>query len=107
MRTTSPPRAATPWGSGSSSWKPTTAGAPSRGSKPSRRPPKRSRAVRDLRLIREHPDLVAGKLARRGGAELLGPLREREAARRRLLHEAEELKAERNRASEAIGQAKR
>jgi len=63
--------------------------------------------VLDLRLIREHPDLVAGKLARRGGAELLGPLREREAARRRLLHEAEELKAERNHASEAIGQAKR
>jgi seryl-tRNA synthetase len=63
--------------------------------------------VLDLRLIREHPDLVAGKLARRGGSELLGPLREREAARRRLIHEAEELKAQRNRASEAIGQAKR
>jgi seryl-tRNA synthetase len=63
--------------------------------------------VLDLRLIREHPDLVVGKLARRGGSELLGPLREREAARRRLIHEAEELKAQRNRASEAIGQAKR
>jgi seryl-tRNA synthetase len=63
--------------------------------------------VLDLRLIREHPDLVGGKLARRGGGELLRPLLEREAARRRLIREAEELKAQRNRASEAIGQARR
>ena len=61
----------------------------------------------DLRLIREQPDLVAAKLARRGGAEVLTPLLEREAARRRLIHETEELKAQRNRASEAIGHARR
>ena len=61
----------------------------------------------DLRLIREHPDLVTTGLARRGGGELLTPLLERDAARRRLIQEAEELKAQRNRASEAIGQAKR
>jgi seryl-tRNA synthetase len=63
--------------------------------------------VLDLRLIREQPDAVAGKLARRGGSELVKPLLEREAARRRLIHEAEELKAQRNTASEAIGQARR
>jgi seryl-tRNA synthetase len=63
--------------------------------------------VLDLRLIREHPDAVASRLARRGGSELLKPLLERDAARRRVIHEAEELKARRNAASEAIGQAKR
>jgi seryl-tRNA synthetase len=63
--------------------------------------------VLDLRLIREHPDAVAARLARRGSAELLKDLLEREAQRRRTIHEAEELKALRNTASEAIGQAKR
>ena len=61
----------------------------------------------DLRLIREQPEQIAQRLRHRGGDELLQPLLERDAARRRLIHEAEELKAERNRASEAIGQAKR
>jgi len=63
--------------------------------------------VLDLRLIREQPDQVAARLRHRGGDDLLKPLLERDAARRRLIHQAEELKAERNRASEAIGQAKR
>jgi seryl-tRNA synthetase len=63
--------------------------------------------VLELRLIREHPDAVAARLARRGGAELLTTLLEREAVRRRTIHEAEELKAQRNTASEAIGQARR
>ena len=61
----------------------------------------------DLRLIREQPEQIAQRLRHRGGDELLKPLLERDAERRRLIHEAEELKAERNRASEAIGQAKR
>ncbi len=61
----------------------------------------------DLRQIREQPAQIAERLRHRGGDDLLKPLLERDAARRRLIHEAEELKAERNRASEAIGQAKR
>jgi seryl-tRNA synthetase len=63
--------------------------------------------VLDLRQIREQPAQIAERLRYRGGRELLEPLLDRDAARRRLIHEAEELKAERNRASEAIGQAKR
>ena len=61
----------------------------------------------DLRLIREQPEEVERALALRGEAVSLRPVVEADAARRRLLTEAEELKAERNRASEAIGQAKR
>jgi seryl-tRNA synthetase len=63
--------------------------------------------VLDLRLIREQPEEVERALALRGEAVSLRPVLEADAARRRLLTEAEELKAERNRASEAIGQAKR
>ena len=63
----------------------------------------------DLRLIREHPDAVAGRLATRGpgAAVLVKELLAADATRRRLVKEAEDLKALRNRASEAIGQAKR
>ena len=64
-------------------------------------------AVLDLRQIREQPDAVARALAAKGGAELVQVIVARDAERRRLLREAEELKALRNRASEAIGQAKR
>jgi seryl-tRNA synthetase len=63
--------------------------------------------VLDLRLIREQPETVARALADKGGAELLEEILARDADRRRLLKEAEELKALRNRASEAIGQARR
>jgi len=63
--------------------------------------------VLDLRQIREQPAQIAERLRYRGGRELLEPLLDRDVARRRLIHEAEELKAERNRVSEAIGQAKR
>ena len=63
----------------------------------------------DLRLIREQPDAVAERLARRGAgaAALIKELLTADTTRRRLLKEAEDLKALRNRASEAIGQAKR
>ena len=61
----------------------------------------------DLKLIREQPEAVQRGLADRGGAELIPEILEADAARRRLVTEAETLKAERNRASEAIGQAKR
>ena len=63
----------------------------------------------DLRLLREQPDAVARALATRGGGAraLIEPLLAVDSDRRRLLREVEDLKAERNRASEAIGQAKR
>ena len=61
----------------------------------------------DIKLIREEPAAVERALATRGAAISLAPVLEADAARRRLVTGAEELKAERNRASEAIGQAKR
>jgi seryl-tRNA synthetase len=61
----------------------------------------------DIRLIREDPAAVERALATRGTAISLAPVLAADAERRRLLTETEELKAERNRASEAIGQAKR
>jgi seryl-tRNA synthetase len=63
--------------------------------------------VLDLRLIRDQPEETARSLARRGGQYSLEDVLEADAARRRHVKEAEELKAERNRASDAIGQAKR
>src|SRR5262245_5727005 len=61
----------------------------------------------DLRLIREQPEEVQRRLAHRGGAEVVPEILAADAERRRLVTEAETLKAERNRASEAIGQARR
>ena len=61
----------------------------------------------DIKLIREDPAGVERALATRGAAVSLAPVLAADAERRRLVTEAEELKAERNRASEAIGQAKR
>ncbi len=61
----------------------------------------------DLRLIREHPAEVERRLASKGGAEHVRAIVVLDGERRGILRESEELKAERNRASEAIGQAKR
>ena len=61
----------------------------------------------DLRLIREHPDAVQRALAEKGGADLIPEILARDAERRRLVKEADDLKAERNIASEAIGRAKK
>jgi seryl-tRNA synthetase len=61
----------------------------------------------DLRLIRENPEGVERALRTRGVAVSVRPILEADADRRRLIKEAEELKAERNRVSEAIGRAKR
>jgi seryl-tRNA synthetase len=63
--------------------------------------------VLDLRLIRDQPEAVARALADKGGAELIEQILARDGERRRLLTESEELKALRNRVSEAIGQARR
>jgi len=61
----------------------------------------------DIKLIRDDPAGVERALATRGATISLAPILEADTARRRLVTEAEELKAERNRASEAIGQARR
>jgi seryl-tRNA synthetase len=61
----------------------------------------------DIKLIRDDPAGVERALATRGVPISFAPVLEADAARRRLVTEAEELKAERNRASEAIGQARR
>jgi seryl-tRNA synthetase len=61
----------------------------------------------DLKLIREQTEEVERGIARRGEVISVRPILDADAARRQLVTEAEELKAERNRASEAIGQAKR
>jgi seryl-tRNA synthetase len=61
----------------------------------------------DLRLFRTEAEAVERALATRGGADLVRRLLDADATRRRLLKDAEELKALRNRASEAIGQARR
>jgi seryl-tRNA synthetase len=63
--------------------------------------------VLDLRLIREEPEKVERALAQKGGAELVRQILASDVDRRRLIKETEDLKALRNRASEAIGQAKR
>ncbi len=61
----------------------------------------------DLRLIREQPEAVERALADKGGAALVKEIVARDTDRRRVVREADELKALRNTASEAIGQAKR
>jgi seryl-tRNA synthetase len=64
--------------------------------------------VLDIRLLREQPDAVERGLVARGEpAGVVKDLLALDAERRRLLHESEELKAERNRVSEAIGLARR
>src|SRR5215813_689413 len=101
-------RDATPGACASSTSRPTTGSARSRAS--SRRAPLRSKpssAVLDVRLIRDQPDVVRRGLATKGGANLIPELIELDTERRRLVRESEDLKALRNKASEAIGQAKR
>src|SRR5262249_37388908 len=61
----------------------------------------------DIKVIRDQPEMVERALAQKGGAELIKQILGVDADRRRLIKETEDLKALRNRASEAIGQAKR
>ena len=61
----------------------------------------------DIKLIREDPTTVERALATRGADIALAPVLAADTERRRLVTEVEDLKAERNRASEAIGQARR
>ena len=61
----------------------------------------------DLKRIRERPEAAERALAQKGGAELIKQILALDVDRRRLTKETDDLKALRNRASEAIGQAKR
>jgi seryl-tRNA synthetase len=61
----------------------------------------------DVKLLRREPDQVRAALARRGSADAVDRLLELDARRRQLLPQLEGLRAERNEASEAIGDAKR
>ncbi|HSF05654.1 MAG TPA: serine--tRNA ligase [Methylomirabilota bacterium] len=62
----------------------------------------------DIRLFREQPETVERGLAARGESPtVVKEVLALDVERRRPLREAEELKAERNRVSEAIGQARR
>jgi seryl-tRNA synthetase len=60
-----------------------------------------------MRLIRDQPEVVERGLHLRGEEVSIRQILEADAERRLLVRETEELKAERNRASEAIGQARR
>src|SRR5713101_9282908 len=64
---------------------------------------KGERAVLDIRLIRERPEEVERALAQKGGAELVKEIAARDAERRRLIRESEELKALHGRASQEMG----
>ena len=62
----------------------------------------------DVKRIRNDFDALAEKLATRGvAAETLNELKELDVKRRELLIKSEELKAQRNIASDGIAQAKR
>lgn len=59
----------------------------------------------DLKLLREDPQAVKAGYARRGGVEGLDTVVELDSRYRELLRRVEDLRAEQNRASKAIGQA--
>jgi seryl-tRNA synthetase len=61
----------------------------------------------DVKLLRREPDQVRAALARRGTPDAVDQLLKLDERRRELLPELEGLRAERNEASEAIGNAKR
>jgi len=56
----------------------------------------------DLKLIREHPDLIRAKLAQRGGVYDLDNLLKLDAERRRLVTEVERLRREKKSISERV-----
>jgi len=66
------------------------------------------RGMLDIKTIREAPEVVRANLEKRAHtAVTLEDLLEKDAARRSLLHEAEQLRAEQNKASEAIAALKK
>jgi seryl-tRNA synthetase len=62
--------------------------------------------VLDLRLIREQPEAIAHALADKGGAELIQAILTHDTERRRLIKEADDLKALRNRTSAELAKSK-
>jgi seryl-tRNA synthetase len=60
----------------------------------------------DARLIRENPDMVRAGVAKKGDASAVDEFLRLDTERRALLAEVEQLKAERNAASKAIGAAR-
>ncbi len=61
----------------------------------------------DIKLLRQDPDAVTAALAKRGGAFSVEAILEEDGKRRALVHEMEQLRAEQNVASQAIGAAKK
>ena len=61
----------------------------------------------DLKLVRSDPDAVRAALARRGDELLIDPVLALDAERRALQVQVDDLRAERNRASESIGALKK
>jgi len=62
--------------------------------------------VIDLRLIREQPEAIAHALADKGGAELIQAILAHDTERRRLIKEADDLKALRNRTSAELAKSR-
>ena len=60
----------------------------------------------DLRLIREQPDAVARALVDKGSGDVIQEILARDAERRRLIKEADDLKAHRNRTSAELAKYK-
>lgn len=61
----------------------------------------------DIKLIRQDSEAVVAALAKRGGDFPIGQVLEVDGKRRALVHEMEQLRAEQNQASLAIGEAKK
>src|SRR4030095_8217038 len=76
-----------------------------RGGAPRRRPRRPRSSVLDVRAIREDPDRFRKGLARRHLADAVDSILELDERRRALTVRVEELRAEQNRTSKAIGGA--
>jgi seryl-tRNA synthetase len=59
----------------------------------------------DLKLLREDPDAIKQAYARRGGVDVLDRVVDLDTRHRELLRDVEQMRAEHNRASKAIGMA--
>ena len=61
----------------------------------------------DIKLLRQDPEAVTAALAKRGGSFAIDQVLEEDGKRRALIYEMEQLRAEQNVASDAIGAAKK
>ena len=60
-----------------------------------------------LSIIRQHPDIVKDGIKKKGSTVSISEILDLDEKNRALQHEIDEMRAERNRASESIGNAKR